>query len=251
MNQDQVLLKILEQSGFTEKEARVYLALLELGQGTVNEIAKISNLKRPIIYIVLEGLIKRGYISEVPERKINTYQAVDPSIISSQLNDTAKNFLEMLPIMKTLSRQGKGKPKIAYFDTKEGIWNAYNEVNNYEKAFFVTSLSRIEKFFPGALKEWENGYRKKRNKLHSKNLIPNNEQDIEIAKRFMNITDKIEARILPELKDYNVDLAIYGNKLSIVSFSKEPFLVVIESEELIKTILQIFEIVWRSGKDFK
>lgn len=36
----------------------------------------------------------------------------------------------------------------------------------------------------------------------------------------MNITDKIEARILPELKDYNVDLVIYGNKLSIASFSK-------------------------------
>lgn len=251
MNQDQVLLKIIERSGFTGKEARVYLALLELGQGTVNDIAKVSNLKRPIIYIVLEGLIKRGYASEIPKRKINTYQAVDPSMISSQLNDAAKNFLEMLPIMKTLSRQGKGKPKIAYFDTREGIWNAYNEVNNYEKAFFVTSLSRIEKFFPGALKEWENSYRKKRNKLQSKNLIPNNEQDIEIAKRFMGITGKIEARILPELKDYNVDLAIYGNKLSIASFAKEPFLVVIESEELIKTLLPIFEIIWKIGKTVK
>ncbi|KKQ22634.1 MAG: hypothetical protein US37_C0002G0259 [Candidatus Moranbacteria bacterium GW2011_GWF2_37_11] len=41
------LIKLLEESGFTGKEARVYLALLELGQGNVTEIAKISDLKRP------------------------------------------------------------------------------------------------------------------------------------------------------------------------------------------------------------
>jgi len=38
------LIKLLEESGFTGKEARVYLALLELGQGNVTEIAKISDL---------------------------------------------------------------------------------------------------------------------------------------------------------------------------------------------------------------
>lgn len=248
MNQDPILLKILKQATFTEKEAQTYLALLELGQGTVSDIAKIADLKRPIIYIILEGLIKRGYVSETPGRKINTYQATDPSLIATQLNSFAKNFLDMLPIMKTLSEKGKNKPKISYYDTMESIWNAYNEVNNYEKAFFITSLSKIENLFPGALKEWENSYQKKRNKLQSRNLIPNNNQDIEIVKRFMSITDSVKAKILPELKDCGVDLAIYGNKLSIASFAEKPFLVVITSEELIKTILPIFEIAWENGK---
>ena len=85
---DETLLKLLEQTGFTKKEALVYLALLELVQGNVSEIAKITELKRPIIYVILEGLIKRGYVSELPNKKINTYQASDPSIILSKLSLT-------------------------------------------------------------------------------------------------------------------------------------------------------------------
>ncbi len=112
---DTDLLKLLEQTGFTEKEARVYLALLELGKGDVSDIAKIAELKRSIIYVLLEELIKRGYISELPNQKINTYHAIDPSFILNELKITTKNFSEMLPIFRTLRNKGRKRPKITYY----------------------------------------------------------------------------------------------------------------------------------------
>lgn len=249
MSQDAVLLNILEQSGFIEKEARVYLALLELSQGTVNEIAKISGLKRPIIYVILEGLIKRGYVNEVAGKKINTYQASDPSMISAQLQSVAKNFSSLLPILKTLGNKGKTKPKISYFETKEGVWKNYEEANYCKEAFFITSLSRIAECFPDAIDVWKRGYQKGFAKLSSRTLIPNNAKDIEMAEEFVEITNKVEIRILPELKDCNMDFALYGNKLSIASFGEEFFMAVIDSENLAKSIKPIFEIAWRSGRD--
>ncbi|MEK7487880.1 MAG: helix-turn-helix domain-containing protein [Patescibacteria group bacterium] len=248
MNQDQVLLNLIEESGLSQKESKVYLALLELGQGTINEISKITGLKRPIIYVILEGLFKRGYANEVPHCKINTYQAIDPAVISLKLQAVAKNFFDMVPVMKTLSHKSNVRPVISYYDTKEGILNAYNEVNNYSDAFFITSLSRIENFFPKILTDWKKYYKKNIIKLTSRNLISGTTEDIAIIKEFMEITDKVQGRIVPELKDYNVDFALYGNKLSIASFNKNPFLIIITSEEVVKTIMPIIELAWNMGK---
>ena len=248
MNQDRVLLNLIEEAGFSQKEAMVYVALLELGRGTISEISKITGLKRPIIYVILEGLLKRGHASELPNHKINTYQAIDPSVISLKLQVVAKNFLDMVPVMKTLSRKSNNSPVISYFDTKEGILNAYNEVNNYTDAFFITSFSRIENFFPEILAEWKKYYKKKITTLTSRNLISDKKEDVALIKEFMEITDKVQGRIVPELKDYNVDFALYGNKLSIASFNKNPFLIIITSEEVVKTIMPIIELAWNMGK---
>lgn len=245
---DNDLLKLVEQAGFTEKEARVYLALLELGQGDVSDIAKIAELKRSIIYVILEGLIKRGYASEVPNKKINTYQAADPSVIVAQLKSVTKNFLEMLPFLQTLGGKNKKRPKMTYYETKEGIWKVYEEIGQAKDPFYITSYSFIEKAFPGSVEKWikedektalADGY----------HLVPNNPDDIEIGKKFSKANQRV--RIIESVENLQMDFTIFENKLAITSLADSPFVVVIESEDLINSMRPIFEIAWRSGKDIK
>ena len=65
---DNDYLNLLSSIGLQQKEAKVYLALLELEQGTVSKIAKLSGLKRPTIYLILDDLIKNGYVTELPDQ---------------------------------------------------------------------------------------------------------------------------------------------------------------------------------------
>lgn len=246
---DSDLLKLLENTGFTEKEARVYLALLELGKGDVSDIAKIAGLKRSIIYVLLEGLIKRGYVSELPNQKINTFQAVDPSFILNQLKTTTRNFSEMLPIFRTLHNRGKTRPKITYHETKEGIWNVYQEINQSQEAFFISSYEKIEKHFPGSTDEWVDLYKKGAIPLKGKHLVANNPFDLNYMKKVARIDQKV--RFLENIREFNMDFTIFKNKLAITSLEDEPFIVVIESESLVSSIRPIFEIAWRSGKEIK
>lgn len=246
---DETLIKLLEQSGFTKKESLVYLALLEVGQGRVVEIAKKTELKRSIIYVILESLIKRGYISEIPNKKINTYQATDPSVILRKLQMTTKDFSEMLPFLRTLSNKGKKRPKITYHETKEGIWNTYEEMSQTATPFFITSHLRIERHFPGGVKRWLDGLRKGVYKFKSNNLVPETEEEIRIGKEFLKLGQKV--RVLPELKGMSMDFAIFNNKLAITSLADEPFIVIIESEELVKSMRPIFEIAWQKSKEIK
>lgn len=246
---DKDLVQLLESVGFTQKEAQVYLALLELGKGNVTEISKITKLKRSIIYVILEGLIKRGYVSELPNLKINTYQAMDPSVILRQLQSSAKNFLEMLPILRTLGSKGKNRPKITYHETKEGILKIWDEMTITDDVFYISSYKRIEQHFPGAINGWVKGYNKKFHPIGNRHLLSDEKNEIQIAKDFNIIGERV--RCLEELRNIKMDFTLYANKVAITSLEENPFVVVIESEELVKSIKPLFEIAWAKGKEIK
>jgi predicted transcriptional regulator len=246
---DKDLVQLLETSGFTQKEAKVYLALLELGKGNVTEISKITKLKRSIIYVILEGLIKRGYVSELPNLKINTYQAMDPSVILRQLQSSTKNFLEMLPMLRTLGSKGKSRPKITYHETKEGILKVWDEMTVTDDVFFISSYEKVEQQFPGTVEGWIGGYNKKLHLLGNRHLMPNRENELRIAKRFQAIGER--TRYLDDLNDIKMDFTLYKNKVAITSLEENPFVVVIESEELVKSIKPLFEIAWMKGKEIE
>lgn len=246
---DDGLIKLLEPAGFTTKEAKIYLALLELGQGTVAKIAKKSELKRPIIYIILEGLIKRGYVSELPNQKINSYQAINPLIILNQLKDSAKNLSEMLPILQTLGNSSQNKPKITYYDTPSGIWNAYDEMNHIKDLFLITSYAKMEQFFPQELKRWFNNYNQGLYRLAGQHLIPDTPEDIEIGKKL--VASNQQVRVLKNLNNLDMDFVIFGNKLAITAFEENPFAIIIESVGVAKSMRDIFNMVWTIGFKIK
>ena len=244
---DKGLEKLLEEVGFTQKEAKVYLALLELNIGNVKEIARITQLKRPIIYVILEGLIKRGYASESLETKINIYQPTDPSVILNKLRNNYKNFHEMLPIFRSLGNRGKKRPKITYHETKEGIVSVWEDMNNFQDVFLISSYRRIEDHFPGLLDKWLHEMKKGIINPGFRQLVSDNPFNIRLAKKFM-FSKNQRVRFLPELRNSHMDFAIFGNKLAITSLGEDPFIVTVESEELVHSIKPLFELAWTNGE---
>ena len=94
---DSGMVRLFEDSGLSEKESRVYLALLELGQASVSRVADAAKLKRSITYVTLESLNEKGYASIVGGKKIAIYAAGDPTMLSARLSTTARHFAEVLP----------------------------------------------------------------------------------------------------------------------------------------------------------
>ena len=57
----------LRDFGLTEYQARVYLALLDLGEATASQIPPIARVPRTRIYATMQDLHKRGLVEIVPE----------------------------------------------------------------------------------------------------------------------------------------------------------------------------------------
>ncbi len=93
---DSPLYKGLVSLGFSEKEANVYLALLELGSRTVSPIARSANINRTTAYDILETLVAKGLVSISGKEPVQEYVAESPEkvlkLIEEELNKKQQNL---------------------------------------------------------------------------------------------------------------------------------------------------------------
>ncbi len=114
--------------GLSEKEASVYLAMLELGPTGVGEISDKAQVNRSTTYLTMEGLKKRGLISCVDDGKHVVFSPESPSRLESILNQERENvdrkqgsLLEAMPYFMGLFNSIQGKPSVRYFEGDDGI----------------------------------------------------------------------------------------------------------------------------------
>ena len=81
----------LTNLGLLESEARVYLALLKLGQSSAGKIAKETKLNRNSVYKALHNLLEQGLVSYVIKANTKEYNASNPAQIEIQSNRPKKS----------------------------------------------------------------------------------------------------------------------------------------------------------------
>ena len=72
------IIEQLNQLGLNGRQARVYLALLQLGSATAIEIAKYTKYKHPTVYDVLDLLKEKRLITETLSGKRKIFSAPRP-----------------------------------------------------------------------------------------------------------------------------------------------------------------------------
>lgn len=120
MNQFDILPFELRKLGLTEREAKIYLASLELIQATAYEIAKKVNTSRPTVYRVLKGLEKKKLVSQNKKGKKTYFTASSPEELLGMLKmkrreaeEQEREFLRIISILQTkYSAKNKCKIKV-------------------------------------------------------------------------------------------------------------------------------------------
>lgn len=155
--------KNLIDFGLSEKEARVYISLLELGDATAFEIAKHSGVNRSSAYVILEALSKRGLAGLSGGEKVRRYVAVSPEALAQMSQVTAKkheliasNIKSILPELNALNKNTTQKPKIRVLNGLEGLTSALLEcLDNKEKVLRVfSSGEHIMRLLPDYIGLW-------------------------------------------------------------------------------------------------
>lgn len=78
------LQKELQKIGFTEYEAKIYLALLKEYPSTGYQISKISGVPRSMVYEALGRLHAKGVVMETVESRATYYRPLPPEILLDQ-----------------------------------------------------------------------------------------------------------------------------------------------------------------------
>jgi sugar-specific transcriptional regulator TrmB len=246
MNLEHTLTKV----GLDEKEARVYLALLDLGNEKVHTIAKKAKIKRPTAYVILEQLYAKNYIIKTYHNKKTFYSAEKPDILLRSLQEKQDLLHQALPLLKARMSISKDKPKIRIYEGRQGVEQVYEEILQSKKVLLFGSRKYLSEEFGSLVEKLKDSIKSKN--IHIKDLLTDDPRDLDFG--FATVGKQYEGRVIPKEFDLYIDGGVYDNQIAILAIKQELFAVVIESKEVADTFRSLFEMVWRVSvplKNFK
>src|SRR5438128_1840655 len=122
--------KIIEKLGLSEKEAKVYMAGLKLGETSITDLARASFLKRSTTHLAAQHLIMLGLFSETLKGKRRIIAPVHPRRLLEIARLHANQIEDNLSELTALYNLPKEKPKIRVFEGIEGVRTVYREIYN-------------------------------------------------------------------------------------------------------------------------
>lgn len=255
-----MLKSILQKIGLSDKDSEIYLACLELGTQPASVIAKKAGLKRPTTYLILEGLLKRGLVSEYTGSNVKYFTAVSPEYLLNfvekqrrELTSHQRELEQYLPQFQSLSNPYSLNPKVRFYEGVEGVERVMDDTLTAQNTEILT-FSSIDRWFAREdLKEYIEGYGKRRSvdrKIPLRGIVV----DTPLARQYLEkdypgSTAITQTRWFPsDLSVFHNEINIYDNKVAICSIGRHELLgIIIESQEIAESQRSIFELAWRTS----
>ncbi len=233
-------LSTLTGLGLNDKEARVYLACLELGSGTVQEVATKSRVKRTSIYNFLDTLIADGYVSEVRRGSRVILVAESPELLRRKAEQRLSSITQGLPGLLELFRKSGEQPRVHFYQGITGIKRVYED--SLATAKPIVAFSNFEKMMPLMQKFlWDYASRRAAKGIEFSTIAQPGEWANKVFRR--NAEQRRTMKIAKDL-DLDVEINIYGNKAALISF-EHPFVgVIIEDKAIANSLRSIWQLLW-------
>lgn len=247
--------EVLEEIGLSEKEASVYLALLEIGSGKVQELYRKTALNRTTIYDILESLTQKGLVSRYKKGGATYFNALEPDRLLTYLDREAEDqeklterqkrkISDILPQLVSMQNiYAAGRPKVRFFEGEKGMREAYEDTLTAKEA--ILAYANVQTMHEGLPDFFPEYYRRRAGKgIFIKAIVPQNKLSHE---RSLHDREEMRSiRFLPESElSFSPEVNIYGNKMLIASW-KEKIAIIIESKELADLQRLTFDLLWRT-----
>ncbi len=234
----------LEQFGLDGKKAEVYLASLQLGSASAQEIAKRAGLKRPTVVEILEGLVRRGLVSFVTEKRTRLFTAEPPRKLLATMEEQARQARAILPDLEAIYGTSRTRPSVKLYEGVEGIKTVFEDtLSNRDRCLkAILSIQDIDEFVGS---EWFSDYTNKRIASGSELRVIRSEEK-EVGDKYPSSKhDKRTVHLAPKEMVFTLSVYLYDNKVSLIGTKKEHFGVIIESEEFHQTMSHLFDVLWQ------
>ncbi|MBI2662018.1 hypothetical protein HYX11_00995 [Candidatus Woesearchaeota archaeon] len=231
--------EILKDLEFEDREIKIYLALLRLGDSPALKISKEAGIDRTTAYDVLERLIIRGIVSSYVKNKSKQFSALAPEKLLSYFKEKYSSLENILPELKKISNQTPEMVKCELFYGKEGLKTVGKDIVNNTKEYRVIGIRR----------EYEEilGYFNEQAILKLDQFKAKEWAIVEKNTKFMKLKNG-EYRYLNRKLLSPVTTLIYKNKVVFFIWKEPYFAVSIENVQLAKAQTEYFNILWKMAK---
>jgi sugar-specific transcriptional regulator TrmB len=233
----------LENLGFSKKEARAYLACLELGSGTAFQTAKKLGVPKSTTFDLLSGLVARGLLSTYVKKNKKFFSAGDPDALGEKPKRELEAFEKILPELKALAFKGAGKPIVRYFDTKVGIEVAIKEMfAEAEDLMVYGNVDAVFAAYPEYFPKYTKG--RVRKGIPTRALL----FDGPVAQKLKSedVPSIRRTKITPPTNDASSLFWIWKNKFVIFNAIGDHSVLIVEDRRFTMLTRSMFELMWNS-----
>lgn len=241
-------MELIEELGkldLSKRQAKVYLALLQLGAASAIELAKNTGYKHPTVYDVLDSLKERNLVTESYAGSKRRFTPEDPGNFQEQIARKQRTLDAVLPSLHELYIAGPRRPVIRFYQGAEGFHQVNEELLNVKaKEYFY--FGSVREMFDTSGEEYLKEYTRRRIERGIwSNSIRNRPSESAAAYMQPGGRNLRRVRYLPRPIAENVaELFLYDGKIAVHSTLKENYAVTIESRELFILLKTIWDCLW-------
>lgn len=238
----------LSKTVLDEKQSRVYLATLRLGEARAPEIAKVSGVKRTTTYGILDELTELGLVQRNSKGKISMFRALDPERLLEIADEKKKIIEKLMPDLMGAFLRKWSAPRIMSFNGLGGIKKIYKDALEC-KSKKIRQIVRIKEHTEVLGEAFIKNYIKERvsKGVSAYDLHPKGDYGYSSTRGMENSALKRFVRYLPPGIFHAAIVLTYDDKVAMVSTKKENFGFIIQSQEFADTFQAYFEFIWGLG----
>lgn len=244
--------------GLTDKQIEIYLLLLKQGITSLLELSRQSTINRTTIYRIVEDLKKLNLVEEILDDRGAKVKAVKPENLQlllaqkeTELDELKNHLPDLISDLSAIKDRPSPSTQVVYFrglnGLKQLLWNilkAKGESVGYGYADWNQSVGR----------EFAEKLRQERvNRKICDREIQNIDQLGPMSEwtNIKNYDQVYQTRYIPKsVIDIKHDTYIYNDVFTFFNFyHEEMFGIEIHNAEIAKTQKQIFEVLWKMGKN--
>ncbi len=238
-----MLEKSLRDFGLTDKETKVYLAALEMGISSIQELSRKSEVNRATTYIQVESLKNKGLVSVIEKDKKTLIMAEKPQRILEIL-DKRKNEIELIekgisklmPDLEAIYNVKADRPRVRFMDTQAGFNFFLEEIMKRRPEVIFNLLPQahqpVSDIFCRLVK--------KVGQIKIVYMLPENANDT--FKRFSNVHSRFY-----KIDNYMLEILMFENLVVMnkpILQEKKSTAIIIEDKIFFQSFHTLFNIFW-------
>lgn len=238
---------ILEQMGYSKREAKVYLICLGLGSAPASVIATKADMKRTTVTEVLRRLTERGISECFLKKRTHYYSVLSPRLLYEKYSSTLLSLEQQLPMLASLVRSDVYHPFVSFFEGRQNLKRLYLDVLTAESEILcIYHPEKLQQYFTRKWIEEQFIRERVRKNIPIRGITPNSPlAHLLIQDQQKGVSLRHNRIIRDKAMQLQNQIFVYANKVSIMSFEGE-FGLLIESRELANTMRILFDMCWNS-----
>lgn len=235
---------LLRGLGMQDSEARVYLAALELGPSSVQEIAKRAELSRTATYTAIELLEARRIFQSDTRGKKTVYMAEQLEHLLAHLRSQVRGMQEKAEIMEASLEEirlasGGEKPVVRFYEGLDVVRVLAEEVKTKDPLEWREMVNLDDVSHMATLEET----------AVLRKAFASRKRDIRIL-HHGTIRKQFDGRAYRSIKGQKPahgDIVIYADTVALLTMQRKIVMAVIENKDIADSMRQMFDLAWEAA----